>query len=101
MAPSVIAHLNPALRGIARVETSLLAAQVTLYWVRLEFPGTSLAPIPALAVARLEMPSSLHALEGVLGRDILSQWESFLYEGRRGRFVIRDSRGGLFDCLKR
>jgi hypothetical protein len=92
--PSVIAHLNPRASGSARVETSLAVAETILYWVRLEFPGTSLKAIPELAVARLALPPSLASLHGVIGRDLLSRWDSVLFEGLRRRLTIRDSPGG-------
>jgi hypothetical protein len=99
--PSVIAPLNPAIQGTARVETSLASGAANLYWVRLEFPDTRLAPIPELAVARLALPPSLSAFHGLIGRDLLSCWEYFLYAGRRERFSIRDTPGGLFRWLIR
>jgi hypothetical protein len=99
--PSVIAHLNPDAQGVARLETSLGAAEVTLYWVRLEFPETALAAIPEVAVARAPLPPSLQAFYGVIGRDLLRRWESFLYQGRRGRLVLRDAPAGLFGWLFR
>jgi hypothetical protein len=99
LVPGVIAHLNPATHGTARVETSHAAGEVKLFWVRLEFPGTSLAAIPEIAVVRLAMPRSLLAYQGVIGRDVLRRWEYFRFEGRRGRFTIRDTPGGLFGWL--
>jgi hypothetical protein len=75
--------------------------ETVLFWVRLEFPDSSLAAIPQIAVARLPMPPSLRDYHGVIGRDLLGRWESFNYEGRRRRFTIRDSPGGLFGWLKR
>jgi hypothetical protein len=59
------------------------------------------APIPYLAVARLPLPASLQGFHGLIGRDLLGQWESLLYEGQRGRFTIRDSAGGPLGWLKR
>jgi hypothetical protein len=99
--PAILAHLNPALQGTVRVETSLGVADTSLFWVRLEFPGTSLAAVPELAVARLALPPSLRSFHGLIGRDLLHRWESFLFEGRRGRFTIRDTPGGLFGWLRR
>jgi hypothetical protein len=92
--PSIVAHLNPPARGRARVETSLASAETNLYWVRLEFPGTALAAIPELAVARLALPASLASFHGVIGRDLLCRWEYVFIEGRRGRLTIRDSAAG-------
>jgi hypothetical protein len=65
------------------------------FWVRLEFPGTALKPVPELAVARLALPRSLQTFHGVIGRDLLSQCEYLLYEGRRRRFSLRDDRHWL------
>ena len=67
----------------------------TLFWVRLEFPDTSLAPMPVLAVARLGLPPSLATFHGLIGRDLIRHWEFLLIEGRRGRFVLRDAYTGL------
>jgi len=95
LVPSVIDALLPALRRASRIETSLAAVVTTLFWVRLEFPGTRLATIPEHAVARLPLPPLLHSFQGVIGRDLLRRWESLLFEGRRGRFTLRDSPGWL------
>jgi hypothetical protein len=101
LVPAVLNNLTPLIYKTARVETSLASVETELYWVRLEFPGSSLAAVPELAVARLPMPPSLHDFQGVVGRDLLRIWESFLYEGRRGRLTIRDAPGGLFGWFKR
>ena len=99
--PSVLNHLTPPPFALARVETSLASVQAELCWVRLEFPASSLSAVPAVAMARLPLPPSLHGFHGLIGRDLLSQWESFLYEGLRGRFTIRDAQGGFLGWLKR
>ncbi len=99
--PGVITHLNPAAQARVRVETSLATVETILFWVRLEFPGTSLAPVSDLAVARMPLPLSLGSFHGLIGRDLLRIWESFLFEGRRGRFTVRDTPGGLFGWLRR
>jgi hypothetical protein len=91
LSPSIVAHLNPIARGRARVETGLASAETNLYWIRLEFPATALAPIPELAVARLALPASLASFHGVIGRDLLLRWEYVFIEGRRGRLTIRDT----------
>ena len=93
--PSVLAGLNPEQSGVARLETSLAAAEATLFRVRLEFPHTKLEAIPELLVALAPLPPSLSAFHGVIGRDLLRQWESFCYQGRRGRLSIRDRRSWL------
>jgi hypothetical protein len=89
------------LHGPARIETSLATGATELFWVRLEFPGTGLEPVAELAVARMAMPPSLATFQGLIGRDLLDRWEYFLYEGRRARFTIRDTPGGLFGWLRR
>jgi hypothetical protein len=94
--PSVLTQLNPYELGVARLETSLATGQAALYRLRLEFPQTKLAAIPELVVARVPLPSSLSAFHGVIGRDLLRRWESFNYQGRRGRLTIRDTPNWLF-----
>ena len=89
--PSVLAQLNPKLVGAARLETSLAAADASLFLVRLEFPHTKLAVIPEFVVARAPLPSTLSSFHGVIGRDLLRRWESFHYQGRRGWLTIRDT----------
>lgn len=98
--PGILAHVQAPFQGSVGIETSLGIGKTSLFWVRLEFPDTSLEPIPQLAVARLNMPASLHPLHGVIGRDLLHRWESFLFEGRRGRFTIRDVPWSLFGWLR-
>jgi hypothetical protein len=99
--PGIIAHLNPVGQSEVRVETSLATGRTELFWIQLEFPGTSLATIPELAVARLQMPPSLATFHGLLGRDLLFRWYSFLLEGQRGRFTLRDEPGRLSRWLRR
>ena len=99
LVPGVLAHLKLIPQRSVWVETSLAAVETTLFWVHLEFPGTSLEPIPMLLVARMALPPSLRAFHGLIGRDLLHQWESFLFQGRRGRLTIRDKPGGLFSWL--
>lgn len=101
LVPGVVRHLQLPAGSSVRVETSLVHGETTLFWVRLEFPQTSLAPIPELAVVRLSMPPSLATFHGVIGRDLLSRWESLLYEGRLGRFTVRDATRGLRAWFRR
>jgi hypothetical protein len=89
--PSVLARLDPEPSEVTRLQTSLAAAEVSLFRVRLEFPRTGLAAFPEFVVARVPLPSSLSSYHGVIGRDLLRRWESFCYQGRRGRFTIRDT----------
>jgi hypothetical protein len=98
--PGVMNHLGPTVAGKANVETSFMIKQTDLLWVHLEFPESSLAPVPMLAVARLPLPPALHHLHGIIGRDLLGRWKSFEYEGQRGRYTIHDSSGGLFGWLR-
>ena len=97
--PSLVQQLNLNLRGRSRIETSLGSGMSNLFAVRLEFPDTSLSAIPELLVARLALPSSLHAFHGVIGRDVLRGWEYFRYEGRRRRLTIRDKPNPLLRWL--
>ena len=70
MIPPILDRLAPTTAGRATVETSFTSAQTELYWIRLEFPGSSLALVPNLAVARLPLPPSLHGFHGAeTGRD--------------------------------
>src|SRR6266404_4959740 len=83
LVPQVLNHLMPTSASRATVETSLGMRQTELYWVRLEFSAGTLAAVPQLAVARLPLPPSLQDYHGLIGRDLLSMWDSFLYEGQR------------------
>jgi hypothetical protein len=96
LVPSVLTHLTALPYIGARVETGAGSVQTELYWVRLEFPGSSLAGVPDLAVARLPLPRSLQGFHGLVGRDLLGMWESFPYQGRRRRLTIRDTPPWLF-----
>ncbi len=101
LTPEVVEALRLQSASRARVVTSLAAQETELYWVRVEFPGTSLALFPRFPVVRLPLPQRLSAFHGLVGRDMLRRWDAFLYEGRRGRFSIRDIPGGLFGWLRR
>lgn len=101
LVPGVIRHLQPAVGSDVRVETGLARGETRMFWVRLEFPDTSLASLPVVAVARLSLPPSLATFHGVIGRDLLRRWESLLFEGRRSRFTIRDAKGGLRAWFRR
>jgi hypothetical protein len=82
------------------VITPLASVETELFWVCLEFPGTGLPSFPEFPVARLPMPPRLAQFHGLLGRDLLRQFASFEYEGRHGRYTLRDS-PGLFGWLRR
>jgi hypothetical protein len=56
MIPGVIGRLKATLAGMVRVETSFGIGETELYWVRFEFPGSSLHPISQVPVARLKLP---------------------------------------------
>jgi hypothetical protein len=99
--PEIIDHLGPVRYGAAEVETSAGAISATLHWVRLQFPGTSLGAIPELVVARMPLPPSLRAFQGLIGRDLLHRWESFRYQGRRRRLTVRDRPHWLFGLFAR
>jgi hypothetical protein len=98
--PGIIRHLGPTAGSAAHLVTPLGSLATDLFWVCLEFPGTGLPPRPEFLVARLPMPAGLAQFHGLLGRDLLHQWEEFLYQGRRRRYTVRDS-PGLFGWLRR
>jgi hypothetical protein len=98
--PGIIRHLNPPRGDDVRLVSALAVGMVTLFWVRLAFPGTGLALFENVQVARLAMPPDLARFHGVLGRDLLRRFESFDYEGTRGRYTLRDM-PGLFGWLRR
>ena len=99
--PSVVTHLELEVVGTVRVETGVATVETNSHWVRLEFPQTALAAVPALVVARMPLPPSLHSFHGLIGRDLLRGWESLVYLGRRGQFSIRDTPGWGFGWLSR
>jgi hypothetical protein len=98
--PGIIRHLNPPGGTFARLVTPTTPGTTELYWVRLDFPETALLPFESVRVARLAMPSELAQFYGLLGRDLLQRLASLDYEGRRGRYTLRD-RPGPFDWLRR
>ena len=98
--PGIIRHLNAEPGEDVRLVTPQATGIATLFWVRLVFPGIGPAPFEQVQVARLAMPPELAQFQGLLGRDLLRRLESFDYEGRRGRYTLRD-RPGLFGWLRR
>jgi hypothetical protein len=100
LTPAVINALNPPSGYDVHVSTPLAAGTATLFWVRLDFPGTGLTPFEQVQVACLAMPPGLAQFHGLFGRDLLSRWESFDYQGRRGCYSLRDT-PGLFSWLRR
>jgi hypothetical protein len=100
LSPAIIDQLRPLSQGRLRVETSLASGETTLFWMRLEFPESTLHPVAELSVARLQMPRGMSKFDGVLGRDVLRRWHRLAYEGRRGRLVIRDLPPSLFDWFR-
>jgi hypothetical protein len=98
--PGIIRHLDPIKMGNARIETGMGSQDTSLFWVRLEFHETNLFAIDHLAVARLPLPPSLANYHGIIGRDLLLNWESLFLEGRRKRFTIRDSPRSLLDWFR-
>jgi hypothetical protein len=95
LVPGVVNHLQPVTGGEARLVTALGSELTDLVWVRLDFPEAGLASFPDVLVARHPMPPVLSEFHGVLGRDLLRRFESFEYQGRRGRYCLRDSPGWL------
>ncbi len=93
--PGLIRHLNPQGGDTVRMVAPLHAGTTQLFWVRLAFPLAGMAPFDPIQVVRLAMPPELAQFHGLLGRDLLRSLESFLYEGRRGCYTLRDSPGPL------
>lgn len=98
--PGILRHLALPASGEVRVITPLAAGNTQFYWVRFDFPNTTLASLDPVRVARLDMPPELANFHGLLGRDLLFQLHSLYLEGRRGRYTLRDT-PGLFDWLRR
>ena len=98
--PGVVRHLGLTPRGEARLLTPLGSPATDLFWVCLEFPDTGLTSFPEVRVARVPMPPGLSQFHALLGRDLLSQLDSFEYEGRHGRYNLRDT-PGWFGWLRR
>ena len=82
--PGILRHLAPQEGRDVQLITPSGPRTATLYWVRLDFPETSLASFEYLQVANLEMPASLAQFHGLIGRNVLRAWEEFRYWGRRG-----------------
>jgi hypothetical protein len=97
--PGIIRQLQLPTGRPVHVATALNAGTARLFWVRLYFPEAGLAPFELVQIARLAMPAQLAQFHGVLGRDLLRRLESFEYEGRRGRYTLRDT-PGLFRWLR-
>ncbi len=100
LSPAVIDQRRPVSQGRLRVDTSLASGETTLFWIRMEFPESTLHPIAELSVARLQLPRGMRKFDGVLGRDVLRRWHRLAYEGHRGRLLIRDSPPSLFDWFR-
>jgi hypothetical protein len=100
LVPGVLDHLEAPAGEPVRVATSLRAGVTQFFWVRLSFPEAGLAPFEMVQVALLGMPVELASFHGVLGRDLLRELVSFDYEGRGGRYTLRDT-AGPFGWLRR
>lgn len=85
----VLEPLNAPCAGPLRLQTAAGTRMVDRFRVRLEFPPGTLKPIPDVTVARIQMPAKLSTYGGVIGRDILDQWE-FFWSGFRRRLATRD-----------
>jgi hypothetical protein len=68
--PGVIRHLEPLAGSDVQVVAPAATLTTTLYWVRIDFPATGLAPFELVQVARLPMPPQLAQFHGLLGRDL-------------------------------
>ncbi len=99
MIPGIVQRLQLLASRPVHVATALGAGTARLFWVRLDFPVAGLDPFELVQVARLAVPPELALFHGVLGRDLLRRLESFDYEGRRGRYTVRD-RPGPFGWLR-
>jgi hypothetical protein len=98
--PGLIRYLEPQAGVSVRVAAPLAAGTTRLFWVRLDFPEAGLAAFEHVQVARLAMPPALSQFHSLLGRDLLKQLDEFKYEGRRGRYTLRDA-PGLLGWLRR
>jgi hypothetical protein len=98
--PGVINRLEAWEGRTVQVLTPFGEQSTTLFWVRIDFPETRLGCQEQIQVARLPMPPALGQFHGLLGRDVLSRWDSLLYEGHRGLITIRDN-PGIFGWLRR
>jgi hypothetical protein len=98
--PGIVDHLSPTSGVGARLVTPVGFVRTDLFWVCLEFPEAGLASFSHVLVARHPMPPMLSQFHGLLGRDLLYQWEEFLLEGRHRCYLIRDV-PGLFGWLRR
>jgi hypothetical protein len=98
--PGIIHHLDPPRGADVPLVTPKAVGSVKLFWVRLAFPGIGPALFEHVQVARVAMPAELAQFHGLLGRDLLRRLKSFDYEGRRGRYTLRDG-PGLLGWLRR
>src|SRR5205807_9781224 len=78
LTPGIIRHLAVLAAMEARIATPFATVAATMYWVRLEFPDAGLYPFEHVQVARLVMPPALSQFHGLLRRDLLRRWASFL-----------------------
>ncbi len=97
--PGIVRHLDPRPGSDVRVAAALYTGMARLFWVRFDFPEAGLAPFELVQVARLAMPPDLARFHGLLGRDLLQRLHEFNYQGRRGRYTLRDT-PGLFSWLR-
>src|SRR5438552_4002148 len=87
--PRILQELHCPRRSTVQVQTSTGQGAAVFYVACIEFPASTLKPFPRALVAGLSMPQTLAAYDGVIGRDILSRWETF-YSGLREQLTIRD-----------
>jgi hypothetical protein len=93
--PGLIRHLQPTPGHEVQLITPTEEVATGLFWVCLELPNAGLAPFTEILVVRHPMPPRMTDFHGLFGRDLLGRWDSLLYEGRRGRYTLRDTPGWL------
>jgi hypothetical protein len=90
LTPAVLGRLGCPPGRPVRVQTHVGEGVTNYYAVRLEFPFSTLTPLPEVRVVALEMPIVFaNYYAGVVGRDALRRWAT-LYNGPRRRLTVRD-----------
>ena len=100
MSPALIRQFGLVSGTMVQVLTASGTLATRLYWLQIDFPEAGLSAFEHLQVASLAMPAALSQFHGLLGRDLLRNLDSLLYEGQNYRFTLRD-RSGPFSWLRR